>query len=343
MLLTDLEISHEEIQVPTVVVVAKTLGSLEGDNKSEVHNLKSTSLIMRTMRSANQFNEAMRELQRVPNPVQSSPVHESHTASSNNSYQSTQKDHFSRSSQLITNMNAITKSNSASNNWWKVEKCPSPTRRYSSSVDGDALLKDDSRSTSRRFSHDSAVVSENSTLDPPTSSTQESNLKHVNHLNSLLEETRRLSDQVDGQLSSMLLGHVAPSEDVTRKPIAAPRIKKLGSSSVMSQLTQLRRMYEAADEAESDTSTKADEEVRSFLGDRDTELFSDGSWSKMKAKRNRAILNDLHLGTAQKCPDASYQSNNITVKFVHINRHPPRLSASSPQQISGLNYCSPIF
>lgn len=270
------------------------------------------------LRSANQFDEAMKELASIPNARQAQQGEDqqqqqlSWTRNNNppivGQNNNSQNDLFSRSSQLITNMNAITKSNSggssgsSSNSWWKVAEQSSPTptnRRYSSSVDGDKEGGDYLRSFE--------VASNQRRL-----SQQESNLKHVNHLQILLEETRRLSDQVDGQLTSMLSTPTVSTTTTTppvngtsasnaeeglnlllaRKPIAAPRIKKLGSSSVMSQLTQLRRMYEAADEPESDTSTKADQEVCSYLGDRDGELFS-GSWSKVKAKRNSAILSDV--------------------------------------------------
>lgn len=271
------------------------------------------------LRSANQFDEAMKELASIPNARQAQQGEDQQLSWTRNNNQpiagqnnnNSQNDLFSRSSQLITNMNAITKSNSGgssgsgSNSWWKVAEQSSPTptnRRYSSSVDGDKEGGDYLRSFE--------VASNQRRL-----SQQESNLKHVNHLQILLEETRRLSDQVDGQLTSMLStptvttttttppvngasAHASSNAEeglnllLARKPIAAPRIKKLGSSSVMSQLTQLRRMYEAADEPESDTSTKADQEVCSYLGDRDGELFS-GSWSKVKAKRNSAILSDV--------------------------------------------------
>lgn len=286
---------------------AKGSPRLELEENPE-HNLKSTSLIMRTMRSATQFDEAMKELASFPkDPAHAQPRSNSQVSASTTN----QSDLFCRSSQLITNMNAITRSNSGQANWLKTElDSPSPTRRYSSSVDGDSIKQEyrieASSSRQRRFSNDNTVVS----------SATSSNLKHVNHLNILLEETRRLADQVDGQLTSSITPREVDS--AAKKPIAAPRIKKLGSSSVMSQLTQLRRMYEAADEPESDNSTKADQEVCSYLGDRDVELFS-GSWSKVKAKRNSAILSDirndhdLYLGTA------TGGTARITVNFVNIN------------------------
>lgn len=275
------------------------------------HNLKSTSLIMRTLKSASQFDDAMRDLIAIPHSAQHEFKISSQLISSN---QHANLPDLSRSSQLITNMNAITKSNSV-NNWLKSELKPVAGRRYSSSLDGDLILKEDSSPSDtkqRRFSHESTSSfmlknsSSNSSVNSNNSSLLGSNYdnfgnktRHVNLLNSLLE----VSDQVDGQLSSRL------SED-KRRPIAAPRIKKLGSSSVMNQLTQLRRMYEAAEE-DSDDSAKADEEVSSYLGDYKqvpvvTGLFSgeektvlSGSWSRVKAKRNNAKLysTDGSIGT----------------------------------------------
>lgn len=315
MVLTDIEIDHEEVQVPTAISYQpppqQQHHAIFADSRTELdhpdHNLKSTSLIMRTLRSANQFDEVMRELGCASTATATTTVKETPFPPWTVNGVQIPND-LSRSSQLITNMNAITKSNSG-NNWWRVESSPSPVRRYSSSVDGDSLaMPKEERFESnrqRRFSHESATSSFLSKLSPASSTASSTamgdnmtNLKHVTHLNTLLEETKRLSDRVDGQLGSKLMMHTGDA----KKPIAAPRIKKIGSSSVMSQLTQLRRMYEAAEE-DSDTSTKADEEVRSYLGDK-SELFS-GSWSKIKAKRNSAILSDirndhdLHLGIAK--------------------------------------------
>ena len=299
VLLADLELSHDEVEISTTAALS-TAASFVVATKQELqenpeHNLKSTSLIMRTLRSATQFDEAMKELEKDPLPQWTgrSPVNRA--------------DPFTRSSQLMESMNAITKSSSGSSSstscWLMARQSPSPTRRYSSSVDGEASLREGSqigtdRSRLRRFSHENAFLDAVPLVQKQpqtTTNSYENQLKHVNHLNILLEETKRLSDQVDGQLTMKLTSSSNGSMEgssLTKKPVAAPRMKKLGSSSVMSQLTQLRRMYEAADEPESDTSTKADQEVCSFLGDRDNELFS-GSWSKVKAKRNSAILSDM--------------------------------------------------
>lgn len=84
------------------------------------------------------------------------------------------------------------------------------------------------------------------------------------------------------------------------KPIAAPRIKKIGGSSAVDglshQLSQLRRIYEAA-ELDSLENELVDNEVQLYLGSGDdpvkeveprmdkvdTELS--GSWSRVRAQR----------------------------------------------------------
>lgn len=111
--------------------------------------------------------------------------------------------------------------------------------------------------------------------------------------------------------------HLAPTADVSKrqqqqqlvchadgKPIAAPRIKKIGSSSVTAglshQLSQLRRIYEAA-ELDSLENELVDNEVQLYLGGgggvgggvlgdepkgadkANTELS--GSWSRVRAQR----------------------------------------------------------
>lgn len=76
-----------------------------------------------------------------------------------------------------------------------------------------------------------------------------------------------------------------------RKPIAAPRIKKIGPSTGLSlQLSQLRRIYEAADQTVENGSREIDggdghtNSNREQPDEYTTELS--GSWSRMKAKRN---------------------------------------------------------
>lgn len=75
-----------------------------------------------------------------------------------------------------------------------------------------------------------------------------------------------------------------------RKPIAAPRIKKIGPSTGLSlQLSQLRRIYEAADQSiengkEIDIGDSHSNVNRDQPDEYTTELS--GSWSRMKARRN---------------------------------------------------------
>lgn len=86
-----------------------------------------------------------------------------------------------------------------------------------------------------------------------------------------------------------------------RKPIAAPRIKKIGPTSGLSlQLSQLRRIYEAADQS-SVENIKKDMDSRdtqsSVNKDQPDEYTTElsGSWSRVKARRNM-IKQHRHFG-----------------------------------------------
>lgn len=76
-----------------------------------------------------------------------------------------------------------------------------------------------------------------------------------------------------------------------RKPIAAPRIKKIGPSTGLSlQLSQLRRIYEAADQSVEMGGRELDvgENHSSINRDQPDEYTTElsGSWSRVKARRN---------------------------------------------------------
>lgn len=91
---------------------------------------------------------------------------------------------------------------------------------------------------------------------------------------------------------------------VIAAPIAAPRIKKIGSSTtgLSHQLSQLRRIYEAADQefCTNDDDAVIDNEVKQFLANdtksgefveqptHDLEATTElsGSWSRVRARRN---------------------------------------------------------
>lgn len=75
-----------------------------------------------------------------------------------------------------------------------------------------------------------------------------------------------------------------------RKPIAAPRIKKIGPSTGLSlQLSQLRRIYEAADQENGSKEIDIGESQSSAHRDQPPEEYTtelSGSWSRVKARRN---------------------------------------------------------
>lgn len=77
-----------------------------------------------------------------------------------------------------------------------------------------------------------------------------------------------------------------------RKPIAAPRIKKIGPTTGLSlQLSQLRRIYEAADQSTVENGSKDTDFREPHLNmnkDQPDEYTTElsGSWSRVKARRN---------------------------------------------------------
>uniref|UniRef100_A0A1Q3FR15 Uncharacterized protein n=1 Tax=Culex tarsalis TaxID=7177 RepID=A0A1Q3FR15_CULTA len=213
--------------------------------------LKSTSLIMRTMRSANQFDEAMKKLE----------------AARRDSLESGEDEQRQRSAfQLISS--TIAKSSSASS----IQKDTTPklkVAKYAASLDGDLDEPGATSSTGIRRSY-----------------TNESRLSDFEAYISKNSIRRSSTDEFS---SVSMVSSVS-------KPVAAPRMKKLTTSSALShQLTQLKRLYDAADQYDSDDSAKADEEVKLYLGNLahsgseekgagGSELS--GSWSRIKAKRN---------------------------------------------------------
>lgn len=202
-------------------------------------NLKSTSLIMRTIKSASQFDEAMKSL--TISGDEQPPL------------------------KSLVNNPSISKTSSSSS-------C------YS---DG-SIVKLNSISTSSSSTSSSLI--ESTSIGQPSDATK----------------IRTKFDSFNG---------VAP-------PIAAPRIKKIGSSStgLSHQLSQLRRIYEAADQNggacvsddnefgdddDDDDATMADNEVKRYLaaavssseenasrGDMEATTEVSGSWSRVRARRN---------------------------------------------------------
>uniref|UniRef100_A0A182W714 Uncharacterized protein n=1 Tax=Anopheles minimus TaxID=112268 RepID=A0A182W714_9DIPT len=284
--------------------------------------LKSTSLIMRTMRAATKLDEALKSLQALRRDslgengtsplyqrsldVSSSPKARRHSAfcqlngggvAGSNSSSSTISSH------------SIAKSSSASSIYTDYPKLKAT--KYASSLDGDSLERDGVSSV--------YGVSRYSSIMPSTTT---SAAKRI------LTNESRLSDFEAYISKNTAVRRSSTADDVDRlssKPIAAPRLKKLGSTVLSQQLSQLRRLYDAAELYDSDSdSAKADEEVKLYLGNladtsssassfgQATELS--GSWSRIKAKRNIQKFNSASTNlTAAKrieIKDASFSVNS---------------------------------
>lgn len=236
---------------------------------AERNPLKSTSLIMRTMRSANQFDEAMKSLE----------------AARRDSLDSNAEDGRTSAFQLIAS--TVAKSSSTSSIYKEPPKLK--VAKYAASLDGDF---DDDKP---RYPILGAA--------PRRSFTNESRLSDFEAYISKNSIRRSSADEFSS---------VSMVSSVTAKPVAAPRMKKLGSSALSHQLTQLKRLYDAAEQYDSDDSAKADEEVKLYLGnlaggseERGGSELS-GSWSRIKAKRNVQKYRDQ---------DAKITVNSTSGKF----------------------------
>lgn len=214
--------------------------------------LKSTSLIMKTIKSANQFDEAMKNL----------TIFESTSRSS-------------------------------------VDNCRAESNlsnRLSQSPIQESVSKNSS--TSSMYSEGS-IIKLNSVSNSSTSSSLSS--MNTNSTSTQLIPSKmviELTDRFDD------LMHLNGAGKPVAAPIAAPRIKKIGSSTtgLSHQLSQLRRIYEAADQEFSinDDDAVMDNEVKQFLANdttngefieqptHDLEATTElsGSWSRVRARRN---------------------------------------------------------
>lgn len=271
-----------------------TIKSLASNTYNLLDDLKSTSLIIRTMRSANNFDEALKDLEAYSHKNVLN-IREPHT-----------------SAFKLVRSNSISKSNSA-NNIFKdpVKLSVAQPKKYAASLDGDRGFLDEPVSESDRlkdFEVLNEILEENKRISLKL---MNSSINKSNHLDSDKKRLLNFKDYVTqnssstsynnsnkssyefkrGEKTSTKRGESLKSDSYTR-PIAAPRMKKLTGSSVLSQqLSQLKRLYDAANEDnDSDASAKADEEVKLYLGnlssseEKSTELS--GSWSRVKAKRN---------------------------------------------------------
>lgn len=101
-----------------------------------------------------------------------------------------------------------------------------------------------------------------------------------------------------------------------RKPIAAPRIKKIGPSSELSlQLSQLRRIYEAADQCvENGKDVDMGESHYNGIKNQPDEYTTEisGSWSRIKARRNMIKQQHQqieHENSAGECRQRAYNKH----------------------------------
>ncbi|XP_058056583.1 mucin-19 [Anopheles bellator] len=297
-----------------------------------VDALKSTSLIMRTMRSATQFDEALKSLQAVrrdslEDPVSGMPLYHQQLSLSADITKPRRHSAF----QLIgTGSQSIAKSSSASSIYVEYPKLK--VGKYASSLDGDPLdrVADSAGHSSRYGGMPTSMISTRRSL------TNESRLSDLEAYVSKNMAVRRSSTADD----------IVQADRLASKPIAAPRLKKLGSSVLSQQLSQLRRLYDAAEQYDSDSdSAKADEEVNRYLGSladgslaaaagTEEKLTTEvsGSWSRIKAKRN-----------IQKNYTARDASVNSSAEFEIVKPSAARISrqAVKPSNVMSIELKSP--
>ncbi|XP_053661620.1 serine-rich adhesin for platelets [Anopheles marshallii] len=302
--------------------------------------LKSTSLIMRTMRAATKLDEALKSLQALRRDSLgengTSPLYQrSNDVSSPKARRHSAFCQLnggvagSNSSGSTISNSSIAKSSSASSIYADYPKLRAT--KYASSLDGDSLERDASSGYG---------VSRYSSILPSTTAAKR-----------ILTSESRLSDFEAYISKNTAVRRSSTADDVDRlfgKPIAAPRLKKLGSTVLSQQLSQLRRLYDAAELYDSDSdSAKADEEVKLYLGNlADTTSSStssfgqatelSGSWSRIKAKRNiqKFNSNSTSLTAAKRVEikDASFSVNSsaefdIVKPSALVSRQPSKPSA----------------
>ncbi|XP_052864521.1 uncharacterized protein LOC128271123 [Anopheles cruzii] len=316
----------------TSVAAAATAATTTTKATGPADALKSTSLIMRTMRSATQFDEALKSLQAVRRDSLEDgsgpgmPLYHQQLSLSADIAKPRRHSAF----QLIgAGSQSIAKSSSASSIYVEYPKLK--VGKYASSLDGDPLDRLDTGGHSSRYA------------GMPTSM--------ISTRRSLTNESR-LSDLEAYVSKNMAVRRSSTADDIAQaasKPIAAPRLKKLGSSVLSQQLSQLRRLYDAAEQYDSDSdSAKADEEVNRYLGSlADGSLATaaagveeklttevSGSWSRIKAKRNI----QKNYGTAR---DASV---NSSAEFEIVKPSAARISrqAVKPSNVMSIELKSPI-
>ncbi|XP_058120241.1 uncharacterized protein LOC131262290 [Anopheles coustani] len=303
----------------TKILIDMTSAGKNSSATATGDELKSTSLIMRTMRSAMQFDEALKSLQ----AIRRDSLEESYTSPTVDTSKPRRHSAFqligSSTSSSISSSQSIAKSSSASSIYADYPKLTTVVGKYASSLDGDSTA-DQSGDTRYGGSTRYGGLMSTSTIASRRSLTSESRLSDFEAYISKNTAVRRSSTADD-------IGSVGGEQRLVGKPIAAPRLKKLGSTVLSQQLSQLRRLYDAAEVYDSDSdSAKADEEVKRYLGnvgDGSSQSSSpfveeklatevSGSWSRLKARRNIQKLNTntTNITAPAVAKDASFSVNS---------------------------------
>jgi hypothetical protein len=217
--------------------------------------LKSTSLIIKTMKSTSYFDDAMKQFE------QESPL--------------------IRTSSLRLNNESLPKSSSTSMMFNRYSHYkPNAPVRYTSSLDGDHGILDDVRSPATTAA---------------TNTSTERRDDDFEFLSGFLEENRKFQISIAQKEKEKRSNVASPllqqqHHHHHQPPVAAPRLKKImnPSQQLSQQLSQLKHLYDIANYDSDDNDAKADEEVKSFLSKNEEEKSISelsGSWSRVRVKK----------------------------------------------------------
>ncbi|XP_055385700.1 probable serine/threonine-protein kinase DDB_G0282963 isoform X2 [Condylostylus longicornis] len=261
-----------------------------------IQDLKSTSLIMRTIRPIPQYERQNSEPTKIIHlnasfqPQQQQQQQSSHLT---NLTANVVASGYTTATKLISNMTAITKSNSANNilsnsstsSFALTDTASSYFRKkYSSSLDGETVLNEDhiyrGGKVLKSSSFESAMVNKNSPLTT------------IN----LIENASKRFSTIDNRLT------VDSTEDEIKKPVAIPRKsstrpRSMGSfpSNHNSHLGRISEMIHNSDLESDDSVQAADEEVKRYLSNELLDQLDENensnevvanSWNRLKAEKS---------------------------------------------------------
>lgn len=230
--------------------------------------LKSTSLIIKTMKSTSYFDDAMKHLERE------SP--------------------FIRSSSLRLTNESLPKSSSTNSMFYRNKPNP-PVHRYSSSLDGDHGILDGKI----------AVAAENKSRDDDfdfLNGFLEENRKFQLSIAQRHQTVKEEGKQEENEEEVEERNQQQPPIAAPRLK------KIINSSQQLSQqLSQLKHLYDNENDSDEDNA-KADEEVKSFLSKTEDEKSTElsGSWSRVRVKKiASAFQHQKLLKTSTPATDSS--------------------------------------